>query len=554
MPDLSCEKNTWFRNMHILLLPFKLRYSVLTVMIAMTALCVWLLFRFPEYNYILLVPLLLFGGLTLWGFRDLLQTKHSILRNYPLAAQLRFLLEEIRPEMRQYFFEGDKDGMPFSRDKRAIVYQRAKQQLDKRPFGTQYDVYASEFEWLNHSTFPKPVAKEPFRIMIGGQNCAQPYNASVFNISGMSFGAISPNAIRALNKGAKKGNFAHTTGEGGISKYHKKYGGDLIWQIGSGYFGCRDANGEFCDQTFAETAKLDYVKMIELKLSQGAKPGHGGVLPKAKITKEIAKTRKISRQHDCISPAAHPAFSTPIELMQFIAKLRDLSEGKPIGFKLCVGHAWEFLAICKAMVETEITPDFIVVDGKEGGTGAAPLEFADHMGMPLREGLSFVHNSLIGVNLRDKIKIGTSGKITSAFDMARVMALGADYCNAGRGFMFALGCIQAQQCHTDHCPTGVATQDWFRQRALVVSDKYERVYNFHNSTIEALAELVAAMGLSHPSELRPRHLSRRVSGEKICSFSELFPTIEPGELLNGTDDKRFARYWKMATAETFSAV
>ena len=540
--------------MRLFFLPFVPRYITLTCVIALFCVTLWCLYKFPDYLTLLSIPLVLFGGLTLLGLRDLLQRRHSILRSYPLAAQLRYLFERIRPEMRQYFFEGDKDGVPFSRDKRAVVYQRAKGQLDKRPFGTQYDVYAPDFEWFNHSAVPKKITDKAFRIEVGGPDCKQTYSASVFNISAMSFGAISPNAIRALNIGAKKGDFAHTTGEGGISKYHQKYGGDLIWQIGSGYFGCRNKFGEFCEETFAEVAGLDAVKMIELKLSQGAKPGHGGVLPKEKISREIARTRKITRDKDCISPAAHSMFSTPIQLMHFIKKMRDLSGGKPVGFKLCIGHSWEFLAICKGMLATGITPDFIVVDGKEGGTGASPLEFADHMGMPLRDGLSFVHNSLVGVDLRDKIKIGASGKIVSAFDMARVMALGADYCNAGRGFMFALGCIQAQQCHTDHCPTGIATQDWTRQRALVVSDKATRVYNFHQATVEALAELVSAIGLSHPSELQPHHLSKRISGERVATFDKLFPHLTNGALLVGSDIPQFSEAWNMASAESFTAV
>lgn len=537
--------------LNIVTLPFTPRYITLTSVIVLFILSLAALIGFPQDRWLIAAPAALFGVLSIWGLRDLFQTKHSILRNYPLAAQMRFMFEEIRPEMRQYFFEDDKDGTPFSRDKRAIVYQRSKLQLDKRPFGTQYDVYAPAYEWLHHSAAPKIVEPEPFRIVLGGPDCKQPYSASVFNISGMSFGAISPNAIRALNKGAKKGNFAHTTGEGGVSRYHREFGGDLIWQFGSGYFGCRDDGGNFAKEQFRETAALEQVKMIEIKLSQGAKPGHGGVLPKAKITPEIAKVRGIVSTQDCVSPAHHPAFSTPIELLQFVAEVRDLAEGKPVGFKLCIGHPWEFLAICKAMVETNVTPDFITVDGAEGGTGAAPLEFCDHLGMPLRDGLSFVHNALVGVGLRDKIKIGASGKIATAFDMARVMALGADWCNAARGFMFALGCIQSQHCHTDKCPTGVATQQWSRQRALVVPDKAERVYNFHKSTLEALAELLAAMGLSHPHDLDPSHLSRRISPERVISFAELFPPLSPGELLNGSEDPRFSKDWEIARPDTF---
>ncbi|MEL6316066.1 MAG: FMN-binding glutamate synthase family protein [Pseudomonadota bacterium] len=493
-----------------------------------------------------------FGLIALIGVRDLVQTKHSILRNYPIIGHLRFIFEAIRPEMRQYFFEDEKDGRPFSRDKRAIVYQRAKNSLDKRPFGTIYDVYEPSFEWMTHSMAPAAPAAEPFRIEIGGPGCAKPYSASVFNISGMSFGAISPNAIRALNRGAAAGGFAQVTGEGAVSRYHRQYGGDLIWQLGSGYFGCRDERGRFDADRFAEVAADDQIKMIEIKLSQGAKPGHGGVLPKAKITREIARARGVPRDRDCVSPPAHPEFSTPLEMMAFVARVRELSGGNPVGLKLCVGHRWEALAILKAMLSSGIRPDFIVVDGKEGGTGAAPLEFADHVGAPLRDGLSFMHNALIGAGLREEVRLGASGRIASAFDMARVMALGADYCLAGRAFMFAVGCIQAQSCHTDHCPTGVATQNPQRQRALVVADKWIRVRQFHANTLLALAEVVAAAGLTHPEQLTPRHLVQRVSANTTRSFEELYPTLPRGALLNGAaQDPRFED-WARAQSDSFA--
>jgi glutamate synthase domain-containing protein 2 len=475
-----------------------------------------------------------------------------VLRNYPISAHLRFLLENIRPEMRQYFFEADKDGMPFPRDKRAIVYQRAKRALDKRPFGTQYDVYDNRYEWLHHSMVPKGAPREPLRVLIGGPQCNAPYNASVLNISAMSYGSLSANAIRALNRGAKIGGFAHDTGEGGVSPYHTVNGGDLIWEIGSGYFGCRTRDGAFSAEKFALTATDPQIKMIEVKLSQGAKPGHGGVLPGKKVTEEIAGIRGVEAGSDCISPASHAAFSTPIELMQFIAELRELSGGKPTGFKLCVGHPWEFMAIVKAMIETGILPDFIVVDGKEGGTGAAPLEFMDHMGAPLRDGLVFVHSALLGANLRDRIRIGASGKITTAFDMARVMALGADWCNAARGFMFAVGCIQAQQCHTDRCPTGVATQDPLRQRAIVVSDKSERVASFHRQTVCALGELVAAAGLDHPRELTPYHFMHRAAPDRAVTFAEIYSFLKPGELLAGGGTARYRDAWNVARADSFA--
>lgn len=534
--------------------PFQLRYLPFTAaVVAFVALSTFMLLR-PAWYDALVLPLAVVGGLVGVGIHDVTQRRHSILRNYPIAAHLRFLLEEIRPELRQYFFEGDKDGAPFSRDQRAIVYQRAKKALDKRPFGTQFNVYSDGFEWLNHSMLPREPSSVPFRIRVGGPECTKPYSCSVLNISAMSFGSLSANAIRALNRGAAMGQFAHDTGEGGFSRYHREHGGDIIWEIGSGYFGARDPDGTFSIEKFAETAASPQIKMVELKLSQGAKPGHGGVLPAAKVTEEISKTRGVPLGEDCISPAQHSAFSNPIEMMQFIAKMRDASGGKPAGFKLCIGHPWEFLAICKAMVETGITPDFIVVDGAEGGTGAAPLEFMDHVGMPLREGLTFVHGALVGIGLRNRIKLAASGKITSAFDMARVMALGADWCNAARGFMFALGCIQAQSCHTDRCPTGVATQDPLRQRALVVPDKAERVANFHASTLKALAEVIASAGLEHPSELRPDHFSRRVTSDRVATFSELYPLLAEGELITGTDHLRYREAWRIARADTFMAV
>ncbi|MDO9384325.1 MAG: FMN-binding glutamate synthase family protein [Hyphomicrobiaceae bacterium] len=527
------------------------RYAVFTFAVAGAVLFAVLAWLMPSDAIFVMLALSL--GLVALGVRDMLQTRHSILRNYPIVAHMRFLFEEVRPEIRQYFFEGEKDGAPFSRDRRSVVYQRAKMALDKIPFGTQYNVYSEGYEWMRHSMAPRPVSRKSFRVQVGGAQCKQPYASSVYNISAMSFGAISANAIRAMNKGAAAGGFAHDTGEGGVSRYHREFNGDLIWEIGSGYFGCRDGKGAFSPERFAATAKLEQIRMIEIKLSQGAKPGHGGVLPGAKVSAEIAETRGITEGVDCISPATHSAFSTPRELMEFVARLRELSGGKPTGFKLCVGHPWEFLGICKAMIETGITPDFIVVDGKEGGTGAAPLEFADHMGMPLREGLNFVHNALIGVGLRDRISIGASGQIVTAFDMARAMALGADWCNSARAFMFAVGCIQSQSCHTDRCPTGVATQDAMRQRAIVVPDKAERVRNFHRATLMSLAELVAAAGLDHPLQFRLEHFSRRISAREVVSFAELYPPLEEGVLLTGTADPRFRDAWAMAQAGTFAA-
>jgi glutamate synthase domain-containing protein 2 len=539
--------------MQSLLLPFSPRFIIFTLCIVITILLIVGAAFHSGDVALFAIPIVVFGALSVLGIHDLLQRSHAVLRNYPITAHIRFLLEEIRPEMRQYFFESEKDGKPFSRDSRAVVYQRAKMVLDKRPFGTQEDVYADGYEWMHHSTAPKPPADEQYRITIGGPACGKPYSASVFNISAMSFGALSPNAIRALNAGARRGNFAHDTGEGGVSPYHRENGGDLIWEVGSGYFGCRNPDGTFNADKFAEVASEDQIKMVELKISQGAKPGHGGVLPAAKVSPEISRIRGVAMGEDCVSPAFHRAFSTPIGMMHFIAEMRRLSGGKPAGFKLCIGHRWEFMAICKAMLETEIYPDFIVVDGAEGGTGAAPAEFMDHLGMPMREGVNFVHNALIGINARERIRIGAAGKIVTGFDMARAIALGADWCNSARGFMFALGCIQSLSCHTDRCPTGVATQDLTRNRALVVPDKTTRVYNYHRATVHALAELIAAAGLSHPDDIRPIHFSHRRSGTEVLSFARLYPELRPGELLDGTtENPRFRDAWALARATSFA--
>ncbi len=495
------------------------------------------------------------------GWRDTRQRRHSVLRNYPVIGHFRFLLEFIRPEIRQYFIESDHEAAPFSRQQRSLVYQRAKGEADKRPFGTQLDVHATGYEWINHSMAPRHIASHDFRITIGdgGSSCTQPYSASVFNISAMSFGALSANAVLALNGGAKRGNFAHDTGEGSISQHHRVHGGDLIWEIGSGYFGCRNDDGSFSEERFTANAQDPQVKMIELKLSQGAKPGHGGVLPGPKVTPEIAAARGVPEGVDCISPASHGAFSTPVEMMHFIERLRQLSGGKPTGFKLCIGHPWEWFAICKAMLQTGIVPDFIVIDGAEGGTGAAPLEFTDHVGAPLQEGLLLVHNTLTGLNLRSRIRLGCAGKVVSAFDIARNMALGADWCNSARGFMFALGCIQAQACHTGSCPTGVTTQDPKRQQALVVPTKMERVWRFHQNTLEALKELVQAAGLDHPNQITAAHIVRRMADHDVKLLANQLAFVKAGSLLAAIEGRGewphnvFRLYWPLAQADTFSA-
>ncbi len=498
-------------------------------------------------------PLLICAALTALGLWDYLQKSQAVRRNYPILAHFRFLFESIRPEIRQYFLESDTESIPFSRAQRSLVYQRAKNVVDKKAYGTLIDVYGDSYEWINHSIASVKIKDNDFRVMIGEGQCQQPYALSLYNISAMSFGALSANAILALNKGAKLGGFAHDTGEGSISQYHREHGGDLIWEIGSGYFGCRHPDGSFNPERFAENACLPQVRMIEIKLSQGAKPGHGGILPAAKVTAEIAAARGVPAGEDCISPASHSAFSTPIELMEFIARLRELSGGKPVGFKLCIGHPWEFFAICKAMLKTGITPDYIVVDGAEGGTAAAPVEFTDHIGTPMHEGLTLVHNTLVGLNLRDRIKIGAAGKIVSAFDIARTLAIGADWCNSGRGFMFALGCLMAQTCHTGRCPTGVATQSWLRQRALDPADKGNRVYHFHHNTMKALGEITGAAGLSHPNQLRPHHLVRRVSVNEVALVSALIKYLEPGDLLHGKAEHPVYRmFWDRAVAESFS--
>jgi len=500
------------------------------------------------------LPAAIAAALTIVGVRDVTQTRQSIRRNYPILAHMRFFLEEVRPEIRQYLLESDTEAQPFSRNQRSIVYQRAKDVVDKRPFGTQLDVYAPDYEWINHSMAPAEIDSHDFRIMVGSSQCTQPYSASVFNISAMSYGALSPNAILALNDGARRGRFFHDTGEGSISRFHREPGGDIVWEIGSGYFGCRNPDGTFNEERFASNAASPQVKMIEIKLSQGAKPGHGGVLPGAKVTAEIAAARGVAEGQDCISPARHSAFSTPIGLLQFVARLRELSGGKPVGFKLAIGHPWERFGIAKAILETGITPDFIVVDGGEGGTGAAPLEFTDHVGAPLQEGLMLVHNTLVGIGKRGEIRIGASGKIVTAFDLARTFALGADWGNSARGFMLALGCIQAQSCHTGKCPTGVTTQDPRRYQALVVPDKADRVLHFHQNTLKALKELIAAAGLSHPEQVGPEHVIRRISSTEVRSIAALYHWVQPNELLGGVPSHAVFRvFWDAARADRFDA-
>ena len=490
------------------------------------------------------------GPIILLGIYHMLQTKHTILRLYPVIGGFRYLFELIRPEIQQYFVESDINGRPINREFRSLVYQRAKNARDTRPFGTQFDVYRSGYEWMDHSMKPSVIENYHPRVKFGGNDCSKPYFASPLNISAMSYGALSKHAILALNKGANIGNFAHNTGEGGLSPYHLEHGGDIIWQIGTGYFSCRNNEEQFDRQKFAEKAKLDVVKMIEIKLSQGAKPGHGGILPAAKLSKEIAEIRHVPMGKDVVSPPAHSAFNSPEGLLKFIAELRELSGGKPVGFKLCVGKRSDFLGICKAILKTGINPDFVTVDGGEGGTGAAPIELTNSVGSPLRDALIFVNSALTGIDKRDEIRIIASGKVFSAFHMARMIALGADTINSARGMMLALGCIQSLSCNTDKCPTGIATQDPARYKALNIEDKSKRVANFHNSTVKNLTELLGVSGLGGLDELKPHHINCRVNGTQIANYEELYPSIKSCCLLSCDNlPDNWQADWDRASAE-----
>lgn len=499
-----------------------------------------------------IVPLL---AIALWDFA---QPRHTLRRNYPLIARIRWIMEDLRPFAQAYVVEGDLEGRPFSHQARALVYARAKGDLDKHPMGTELDVYSDEYEWLSHSNAPNDDAPEYWRTTVGEGSCKQPYSSAMLNISAMSFGSLSARAIEALNAGAKQGGFAHNTGEGSISRYHRapdgEGGGDLIWELGSGYFGARAKDGSFDPAQFADNAADPQVKMIEIKLSQGAKPGHGGVLPGAKVTPEIAEARGVPVGETVNSPPAHSAFDTPAKMMEWLAELRDLSGGKPVGIKLCVGQPHEVFAMAKAMLETGLHPDFITVDGAEGGTGAAPLELSNSVGMPLREGQIFVRNALVGTNLKDKVKIAAAGKIHSGAQMAKAFALGADWCNAARPFMFALGCVQSMQCHTGNCPTGVATQVKWRQRGLVVEDKADRVARFQQQTVHSLREIVVAMGLSSPWEITPHDLRERVNGARSDAMDKIYTFVEPGELIDNAGATPLARHWTAASADTFRRV
>lgn len=549
-PDASLKFEGWFlKNTK----PASGHISFRNLFYAISAAAIGLVelaaLRYPKARYVYAALLPLIGV----GLHDANQKQHAILRNFPLLGRARYFAEMIRPEIHQYFVESETNGSPFNELQRRIVYARSKNQNDKHAFGTRMNVYEVGSERINHSIKAIDPNEEDPRVLIGGPDCKKPYLSSIYNISAMSYGALSKAAVEALNRGARKGNFSHNTGEGGISPYHLSHNGDLVWQIGTGYFGCRNADGTFSPEKFSENAQRDSVKMIELKLSQGAKPGHGGILPKEKLTLEIIQIRGVEPGKDVLSPPFHTAFNTPKEMMGFIKQLRELSGGKPVGFKLCVGNKHEFLAIVKAMLETGVTPDFITIDGSEGGTGAAPREFSDYIGMPLKDALVFVHNALVGSNLRDRIKIIAAGKIIDGFDIVSKLAMGADITNSARGFMFSLGCIQALQCHSNTCPTGVATQDPNLVKGLDPTDKGERVYNFHKNTIKSVKELLGAAGLKATSELKPHHIQRRVSGSELKNLTEIYEYIPPGALLSNKIPVSFKKDWEMANANSFEA-
>lgn len=522
------------------------------LVVSFTLLCIvgWMAFINIKSLYLLLILLPLIG----MGLFDMYQSKRTIRRNFPLLGRMRYLLESIGPEMRQYFIETDLEGKPFNRLERNLVYQRSKKEMDSYPFGTQLDLYEVGYQWINHSIKAIPFSHVDLhpRVRIGSSQCEKPYEASLYNISAMSYGSLSKNAILALNSGAKQGGFYHNTGEGGLSPYHLQYGADVVWNIGTGYFSCRNEDGTFNFEQYSKRAQYEQVKMIEIKFSQGAKPGHGGILPKEKVTDEIAEIRLVTKGHDIVSPPSHSAFTTPLELMEFIKLLRKGSGGKPIGMKICIGNKSEFISICKAMVHTQTFFDFITVDGGEGGTGAAPIEYSDHVGMPLRDALAFVYDCLNGFGIKDQIKIICSGKIVTGFDIIKTLATGADLCNSARGMMFALGCIQALECHANTCPTGVATQDPKLVKGLVPEQKSVRVARFQFETVKSAMDLMASAGIAHPDEVDRHVVSMRVDRTTIQTFAETYPEMERGCLLDENSiPPTFKPFWKKATVESF---
>ncbi len=527
-----------------------MRKAFLVISITILSLTGILIYVNWKFSFLLLI----FIPLILMGLYDMYQSIHTIRRNFPLLGRMRYLLESIGPEMRQYFIETDTEGKPFNRLQRSMVYARSKKAIDSQPFGTQLNVYDLGYEWINHSirAISFSQIEENPRVKIGSSQCEKPYEASIFNISAMSFGALSKNAILALNAGAKAGNFYHNTGEGGLSPYHLQNGGDVVWNIGTGYFSCRTSDGKFNYEEYTKRATLDNVKMIEIKFSQGAKPGHGGILPKEKVTDEIAAIRLVSKGHDIVSPPTHSAFTTPLELMDFVKLLRKGSDGKPVGMKICIGNKSEFLSICKAMIATNTYLDFITVDGGEGGTGAAPPEYSDHVGMPLQEALAFVYDALNGFGIKDQIKIIASGKVISGFDIIKNLSIGADICNSARGMMFALGCIQALECHANTCPTGVATQDEKLMKGLVPEEKSIRVTRFHNETVKSAVDLMASAGIDHPDKVTRDAVSTRIERNKVETYAQTFPELESGCLANeNTVPKEFLYFWKKASIENF---
>jgi len=499
------------------------------------------------YDWLLIVTLPLIAI----GLYDWFQSDWTITRNFPVAGRIRWLFYDLRPYLRAYIVEDDLSGTPFSFEARNLVHARARGETDTHPFGTERDTDGETYHWVMHSIAPEPEPDENPRIEVGNDQTAKPYSASLLNISAMSFGALSANAIKALNLGAAKGDFYHDTGEGGLSEHHLENGGDIVWELGSGYFGARDKQGHFDPDMFRDKAANDVVKMTEIKLSQGAKPGHGGLLPAAKVTEEIARIRNVPAHEDCLSPRGHSAFSTPIELMEFAARMRDLSGGKPVGLKLCIGQPHEPFALVKAMRETGIYPEFIVVDGGEGGTGAAPLELSDWVGMPLSEGLVLMRNALVGAGVKHKVRLAASGKVYSGMGLARNIAQGADWCNAARAFMMSVGCIQAQRCHLGTCPTGVTTQNPWRQRGLVPEVQGERAARFHSKTVAALSEIVAAAGLKHPRELQPHHLMHRAGPEKAVTMDRIHTFLPEGILLEEPEATIYADWWEAARTDSF---
>jgi glutamate synthase domain-containing protein 2 len=524
---------------------FYLISAIVAVVVAAVAVFLW---QPVLWFLIVLLPLFVIGMI------DSFQKTDNVLRNYPVWGHWRYLLLSIRPQIQQYFIQSEEDGKPFSAEQRNIVYTRSKDNLGMTPFGTLLNVHEEGYEWVNHSMAPSNPDESAARVMIGGDECKQPYHASIYNCSAMSYGALSPEAIRAINRGAKNEHFYHNTGEGGLSKYHLQEGGDIVWQIGTGYFGCRAADGNFDPEQFKANSAKEQVKMIEIKISQGAKPSHGAILPAAKVSKDIAEARGVPMGQDVDSPPAHRAFSTPIELCHFIQQLRELSGGKPVGFKLCIGNRAEFMSVCKAMIKTGITPDFITIDGSEGGTGAAPYEFTNHIGVPLIEGLSFAHSALCGAGLRDKLKLIASGKVITGFDLVAKLSLGADLCNAARGMLFSLGCIQSRRCHTNECPTGITTQDPRRRIALNIDNRAKRVANFHRETITSFLEVLGATGLKDASELHPGVIHRMITSDEAKAYDQIYEFLDHESLLNGTAPELWQQLWDLANPELFHLV